>query len=133
MKKQIQCLLFGMLFLSIAQVQAQDPANMALLESTTPEERAQVQTELMQEKLELEDTLSASLNEINLKYAKKMEGVIKGDSSKWTKFRTAKRFDKEKDQELQDLFTKDQFKAYLKYKDQLKKDGKEKLQELRKK
>ncbi len=131
MKKQIQCLLFGMLFFSIAQVQAQDPANMALLESTTPEERAQVQTELMQEKLQLEDTLSANLNEINLKYAKKMEGVIKGDSSKWTKFRTAKRFDKEKDQELQELFSKDQFKAYLKYKDRLKKDGKEKLQQLR--
>lgn len=122
-----------MLFFSVAQLQAQDAANMALLESTTPEERAQVQTELMQEKLELEDTLSASLNQINLKYAKKMEEVIKGGASKWTKFRTAKRFDKEKDQELQALFSEDQFKAYLKYKDQLKQDGKEKLQELRNK
>lgn len=133
MKKQIQCLLFGMLFFSIAQVQAQDPDKMALLESTTPAERAQVQTELMQEKLELDGTQSASLSEINLKYAKKMEGVIKGDSSKWTKFRTAKRYEKEKDKELQGVFSKDQFKAYLKYKDQLKADSKEKLQEIRKK
>jgi len=133
MKKQIQCLLFGMLFLSIAQVQAQDPAKMALLESTTPEERALVQTELMQEKLELDDTQSASLNEINLKYAKKMEGVIKGDKSKWTKYRTAKRYEKEKDAELEELFSKDQFKAYLKYKEQLKADSKEKLKEIRKK
>ncbi len=133
MTKQIKSLFFVMLFFSIAQVQAQDPANLALLESTTPEERAQVQTELMQEKLDLNDTTLASLNEINLKYAKKMETVIKGDNSKWTKFRTAKRYDKEKDQELQELFSKDQFKAYLKYKDQLKVDGKEKLQELREK
>ena len=133
MKKLVKCLLFGMLFFPITQIQAQDPANMALLESTTPEERAQVQTELIQEQLELDDTQSASLNEINLKYAKKMEGVIKGDKSKWTKFRTAKRYDKEKDQELQALFSKDQFKAYLRYKDQLKADSKEKLQALRNK
>ena len=122
-----------MLFFSVAQLQAQDPANMALLESTTPEERAQVQTELMQEKLQLDDAQSTSLNEINLKFARKMEGVIKGDKSKWTKFRTAKKYDKEKDQALEELLSKEQFKAYLKYKDQLKADGKEKLQELRKK
>ncbi|MBX2871937.1 MAG: hypothetical protein KTR30_07555 [Saprospiraceae bacterium] len=131
MKKLVKSLLFGLLFLSITQVQAQDPANMALLESTTPEERAQVQTKLIQEQLELDDTQSASLNEINLKYAKKMEAVIKGDKSKWTKFRTAKRYDREKDEELQEFFSKDQFKAYLKYKDQLKADSKEKLQALR--
>lgn len=133
MQKTAKWLMFGLLLFCVTHIHAQDPEKMALLESTTPAERAQVQTELMQEKLELDDNQSANLNEINLKYAKKMEGVIKGDKSKWTKFRTAKRFEKEKDAELEELFSKDQFKAYLKYKEQLKADSKEKLQEIRKK
>lgn len=110
---------------------AQNPANMALLESTTPEERADIQTTLLTDKLTLTENQQDQLAKVNLKYAKQMEAVIKGGASKWKMYRTAKRFDREKDGELKVLLTPAQFSTYLNYKEQLRMDGKEKLLRLR--
>lgn len=110
---------------------AQNPANMALLESTTPEERADIQTTLLTDKLTLTENQQDQLAKVNLKYAKQMEAVIKGGTSKWKMYRTAKRFDREKDGELKVLLTPAQFSTYLNYKEQLRMDGKEKLLRLR--
>lgn len=110
---------------------AQNPANMALLESTTPEERADIQTTLLTDKLTLTENQQDQLAKVNLKYARQMEAVIKGGASKWKMYRTAKRFDKEKDGELKVLLTPVQFSTYLNYKEQLRMDGKEKLLRLR--
>lgn len=110
---------------------AQNPANMALLESTTPEERADIQTTLLTDKLTLTENQQDQLAKLNLKYAKQMEAVIKGGASKWKMYRTAKRFDREKDGELKVLLTPAQFSTYLNYKEQLRMDGKEKLLRLR--
>lgn len=132
MNKSSCCLLWALLLLSFTQLSAQDPAKLALLESTTPAERASVQTELLQEELQLEQAQRTLLHQINLKYARKMEKVIKGKDSKWRKYRIAKRFEREKDQELQQLLSSSQYATYLGYKDQLKEDGKDRLLELRK-
>lgn len=110
---------------------AQNPANIALLESTTPEERADIQTTLLTDKLTLTENQQDQLAKVNLKYAKQMEAVIKGGASKWKMYRTAKRFDREKDGELKVLLTPAQFSTYLNYKEQLRMDGKEKLLRLR--
>ncbi|MEZ5039817.1 MAG: hypothetical protein R2828_07995 [Saprospiraceae bacterium] len=112
-------------------MQAQNPANLALLESTTPEERAAVQTELLGEKLALDTAQLTQLRTINLKYAEKMEPVIKGNSSNWNKYRTATRFDKEKDVELKGLLSAAQFEAYQAYKAKLREDSKTRLLEQR--
>lgn len=112
-------------------MQAQNPANLALLESTTPEERATVQTELLEKKLALDTAQLTQLSTINLKYAEKMEPVIKGNSSNWNKYRTATRFDKEKDVELKALLSATQFEAYQAYKAQLREDSKTRLLEQR--
>lgn len=132
MKASFSWQLICLLFVPLMSLQAQDASQMAMLESTTPEERATIQTELLQVKLELTATESEKLHPINLKYAEKMESVIKGKDGKWKKYRTAKRLEKEKDQELKKLFDSTQYQAYLAYKDQLKKDGKTKLLALRK-
>lgn len=131
MKKSFVLLTLLILATQGADLSAQNAANMALLESTTPEERSNIQTELLKDKLMLADSQKEQLGKVNLKYAEQMEEVIKGGASKWTMYRTAKRFDKAKDEELKALFSSDQFSTYLSYKEQLKRDGKEKLLQLR--
>lgn len=131
MKKSLVLLTLLMLLSQGMDLHAQNAANMALLESTTPEERATIQTELLTDKLTLTENQKDQLAEVNLKYAEQMEAVIKGGASKWKMYRTAKRFEKEKDEELKALFNVEQFSAYLDYKEQLRMDGKAKLQSLR--
>lgn len=131
MKGRLSWQLVCLLFVPLMSLQAQDANQQALLESTTPEERATVQTDLLQDHLQLNTTERDQLHPVNLKYAQQMESVIKGNDSKWKKYRTAKRLGKEKDEELKKLFSTAHYTAYLAYKDQLKKDGKAKLLALR--
>lgn len=131
MKKSFVVLILFTLLTQGADLYAQNPANMALLESTTPKERADIQTALLRDKLTLTENQQDQLAKVNLKYAEQMEAVIKGGASKWKMYRTAKRFDKEKDGELKALLTTAQFSTYLDYKEQLRADGKEKLLRLR--
>ena len=131
MKKSFVVLILCTLFIQGADLYAQNPANMALLESTTPEERANIQTELLRDKLTLTESQQDKVAEVNLKYAKQMEEMIKGGASKWKMYRTAIRVDKEKDGDLKALLTAPQFSTYLDYKEHLRTDGKEKLLRLR--
>jgi hypothetical protein len=82
------------------------------LKNKTPEQRAQFQTEMMTDKLKLSADQTAKVQAINLKYAQKMEPIIKSDAGRFSKFKQAKALLKDKDAELKGVFTADQFKQY---------------------
>lgn len=108
--KKILTLSVSLLIIAFARpVMAQSTTAM---KNKTPEERAQFQTNLLKEKLSLDSGQTAQLNKINLKYAQKNEPIIKGNGSKFSKFKEIKDLQKQKDAELKNIFTADQYKQY---------------------
>jgi uncharacterized protein involved in outer membrane biogenesis len=97
------------------------------LKNKTPEQRAQLQTAMMKTKLKLDTTQVIKVQDINLKYAQKLDPVIKGDCGKLAKFRQLKSIQKEKEKELKPVFTADQYKQYQ----QMQEEMKEKLKDYR--
>lgn len=127
MKKYIHYLLVCVAMLvGTANLQAQ---SMEDFKNTTPEQRAQVQTNLMKTKLQLSEEQTTKVAAINLKYAQKMEPVIKGDGGKLAKFREVKKINEQKDGELKQVFTEEQYATYEKAKEQMKEEMKKKIQE----
>lgn len=93
---------------------------MSLLQKTTPQERAGIQTEFLVKKLALSPEESAKIGAINLKYAEKTEPVIKGDDGMFSKARQMKAIQAEKDAELKTALSPEQYQAYDASKDELK-------------
>jgi hypothetical protein len=100
----------SLLFLTI-NVSAQ--VNPADLKNKTPEQRAQYQTRLMKSKLGIDTLQIRKVQAINLKYAKKMEPILKSSDSKITRIKLAMELQKAKDAELTAIFTPEQNKKYL--------------------
>ena len=125
----------AILALSIAQpVKAQQNAQLAeVLKSSTPEQRARIQTSFMKTKLDLDSLTAQKVYSINLKMAQKMEPVIKGDGSKFSRFRQARSIDGQKDEALKAVLNPKQYQAYLDAKEEMKEKLKEKIQEHNKK
>ena len=100
-----------------------------LFSETTPEQRAQLLTQKMKEKLALTEEQTPSIYDVNLKYAKKVESAYRSNGTKMQRLKNMKAVSNEKDGELKKLFTDDQYKNYLKYKEELKDAIKEKIEE----
>lgn len=112
----------------LLMVQSASAQNMAQsLKDKTPEQRAQMQTNMMKAKLKLDSAQVLKVQGINLKYAQKLDPVIKGDGGKLSKFRQLKSIQKDKEKELKVVFTANQFKEYQ----QLQAEMKEKLKDYR--
>jgi hypothetical protein len=90
------------------------------LANSTPEQRAKLQTEFMTRKLALKSDQIPKVEAINLKYAQKMEPVIKGNEGPLMKVRSAKAIDEEKGAELQKVLTPEQYKQYLAAKEEMR-------------
>lgn len=101
----------------VQPTQAQDLTGM---KNRTPEQRAQFQTSFMKSKMQLDTVQVVKVQAINLKYAQKMEPVIKGDDGKFKKYRAAMAIQKDKDAELKKVFSAEQYKQYQKFEDELK-------------
>lgn len=95
------------------------------------EERAQMQTEFMTEKLTLSEEQVPQVLTINLTAAKKMDEVM-SLTDKMKKFKAFRSAMMEKDEALKDVLSKDQFKLYKKSKEEMKKMIKEKRKENKK-
>jgi hypothetical protein len=80
--------------------------------SLTPEERAQRWDTWMKEQLALTPEQQGKVQEINLRYAKQNEQLKSTTADRRSKFQELKSTDKEKDNELKAILTKDQFKTY---------------------
>lgn len=126
LKSKIAALVsFCFMMLMIQSASAQNMAQS--LKDKTPEQRAQIQTGMMKTKLKLDSAQVLKVQDINLKYAQKLDPVIKGDGGKLSKFRQLKSIQKDKEKELKAVFTASQFKQYQ----QLQAEMKEKLKDYR--
>ena len=92
-------------------------------------DRAEKLTEWMKANLKLTAEQVAPVQEINLKYANKMDDLRKSSQGRRGKMQTLKKDNKAKDAELKKILTADQFKTYLAKKEEIKKKFKEKMKE----
>jgi hypothetical protein len=97
--------------------------------SSTPEERAGKLTEWMKTNLQLNDDQVTQVQNINLKYANKTQGLQTQSMSRKEKMQTLKENDKAKDAELKNVLTTDQYTSYQAKKDEIRKQMKEKMRE----
>jgi hypothetical protein len=99
---------------------AQNPKNMSA------ENRAKKITEWMKTNLQLKDDQVSKVQDINLKYANKMDEVKNSSGSKQDKTKTMKTNEDARDNELKSVLSDEQFKTYQSKKAELKKSMKEK-------
>ena len=106
-------------------------AQMEKLQNTTPGERAKAQTAMMKSKLELTPEQLPKVAAINEKYAEKMEPVIKGSAGPLMKMRQAKAIGEQKEGELKQVLSPQQFEKYLASKEEMREQFEEKLEHKR--
>jgi Spy/CpxP family protein refolding chaperone len=111
---------------SLTSIKAQDNREMP-----PAKERAEMQTELIAEKLELTYDQKTKVYDINLSSALKMDKLkeIEDRTQKFKQFRTIQL---EKDEQLKKVLTKEQFKKYKKFKAEIRKRIMEKRKEKKK-
>lgn len=90
------------------------------LRNTKPEQRAIIISDWMKRNLYISHKQSKTLEEVNLKYAKKIQIIVENKSlNSFEIFNQAREIDKEKDKELKNILTKEQFEFYIGNKDKL--------------
>lgn len=104
-------------------------AQLDKLTSTTPEERAKAQTDLMKAKLDLTPDQIGKVAELNLKYATKMEPIIKGSAGPFMKMREANEVSQAKEAELKQLLSPVQFEKFLAAKEEMREKFEERMEE----
>jgi hypothetical protein len=82
------------------------------LKNTTPGERASLQTELMKSKLALTPEQTRVVADLNLKYANRMEPIIKGSSNSLTKMFQMRKINNEKETELKRILSSQQWEKF---------------------
>lgn len=132
MKRRLMTTVFMVILAASAQVVCGQSKLDKLMTETTPEERAEMQTQSMTEKLSLRDDQKPKIQEINLKYAKKMEAVYNSGGGKLQRFKKMKGVSEEKDDELKKALDASQYATYEKNKEEMKSAIKEKAKEKRK-
>lgn len=100
--------LIATLFLGIAgAVSAQKDST-----AHSPEARAKTLTDKMKTELSLSDEQTSKVYDINLKYAQKNQESLKGEGSKMEKAKAVKGDNKDKNKELKEVLTEEQFEKY---------------------
>ena len=92
-------------------------------------ERAEKLTEWMKTNLQLTPEQVPTVQQINLKYANKVDEVRNSSQGKMGKMKALKKDNKAKDAELKNVFTADQFKTYQSKKEEIQKKAKEEMKE----
>jgi hypothetical protein len=104
-------------------------AQLDKLKNTTPEQRATVQTDLMKLKLGLTPEQTRKVVDINLKYAKRMDPIIKGSAGPFMRMRQMKEINQEKEAELKQVLSPEQFEKFLASKEEMREKLEEKIEE----
>ena len=87
-------------------------ADLDALKDTTPAERAKAQTAMMKTKLGLSEAEAAKVGPINLKYAERMEPIIKGSEGPLIRMKSMRGVEEAKEAELKGVLTADQFTKF---------------------
>jgi len=103
-------------------------AQMDKLASTTPQERAKMQTEFMKNRLDLTPEQLQRVGALNLKYAQRMDPVIKGSEGPLMKMRQMREINEAKVGELKGILSP-QFEKYLASKEEMREKFEQKMEE----
>lgn len=104
----------------------------AFMNDTTPEERAQLQTDHMKQSLTLKEDQTSKVGEINLKYSRKMQDTYNTAGSKLQKLRKLKSISAEKDKEMKNVLSAEQYSTYEANKEEMKEKIRARAKERRK-
>ena len=126
MKTLIGQVLACFMLLSVSVIAS---AQMDELKNSTPEQRAEMQTQWMKSNLALDSKASASASAINLKYAKETQALVSSDSSKLQKLQSFRKNSQTKDAELKSVFTPEQYTLYEQKKSEMRAQLKQKIAE----
>ncbi len=96
-----------------------------LMTETSPEERAEMQTNNMKEKLSLSEDQYQQVYDINLKYAHKMQNIYNADQGKLHRLKSMKAVSEDKDGEMKRVLSSQQYEAYREQKEKMKEGAKE--------
>jgi len=88
--------------------------------NSTPEQRAEFQTKMMESKLTLDQGQVKKVAAINLKYAEKFQPIMKSKDDQATKIKQMITLQSQKDKELQAVFTKQQFAEYQQFEQKIR-------------
>jgi len=110
------------LTVAVLLVTASAWAQLDKLKDTTPGERAKAQTMMMHSRLGLTAEQTSKVAAINQKYAEKMEPVIKGSGGPLVKMREVKDIEEQKDAELKQVLSPEQFEKFLAAKEQMREE-----------
>ena len=102
-------------------------SEMEKLESSTPEERARLQTEMMKTKLGLTTDQTPKVAAINQKYAQRMEPIIKSQEGPLMRLRQMREVGQAKEAELKGVLSPEQFQKYLAEKQEMREKFEDKL------
>ena len=100
---------------------------MEKLKSSTPEERARLQTEMMKAKLGLTTDQTPKVAAINQKYAQRMEPIIKSQEGPLMRLRQMREVGQAKEAELKGVLSPEQFQKYLAEKQEMREKFEDKL------
>ncbi|MHA4741234.1 hypothetical protein [Dyadobacter sp. MSC1_007] len=118
-KQMIMAGLVGLMLLSnelLAQSQLIDkPA----------QQRAAAQTQRMTTNLKLDSVQTIKVARINLRYAQRIDPVIQGNGSRISKLKAVRTMQKEKEAELKQVLSKEQFERFKEQQQALKDEIKE--------
>ena len=95
----------------------------------TPAERAQLQTEMMTEALNLSEEQVPTVESINVKYSEKIAAIQARDGNRRSKFQSMRGLMEEKDAELAAVMTQAQYIIYQERKAEMRAKMKEKRKE----
>ena len=90
------------------------------LKNTTPGERASLQTELMKSKLALTAEQTQAVADLNLKYANRMEPIIKGSSNSLSKMFQMRKINNGNETELKRILSPQQWEKFDASRDEMR-------------
>ena len=122
----------GIVTLLLYSVAASAQSQIEAIAKTSPEQRADIQTGLMKERLALTDEQLPKVAAINLAIAQKMQPVLESSEGPMLRMRKARANEAERDTALQQVLTPQQYQQWLAAKDQIKQKAEQKILEGRK-
>lgn len=106
---------------------AQARGELAVLKQTSPQLRANLQTAFMKRKLHLTPQQEPKVAALNLRYAKRIDPILKGNAGEIRKAMAIRRIQNEKDAALGRMLTQKQYRIYLASKNELRRKLMDKL------
>jgi hypothetical protein len=121
-------LALGLALIALLVGMPQAFAQLDELKNTTPAERASLQTELMKSKLALTPEQTQAVADLNLKYANRMEPIIKGSSNSLSKMFQMRKINNEKETELKRILSSQQWQTFDASRDEMRQNFEERIE-----